>query len=359
MRGSPVSATDSSATRRRLAETMVVETQPAPTALHYAHDKRLMLVTGRANPELAAKIASKLGVEISPMTTKTFSNGEVYCRFEESVRGADVFIVQPICGNPYTGLSANDALMELLEMIDAAVGGSAHRVIAVTPWYGYSRQDKKSAPREPISARLVARMLESAGIDRILTMDLHSGQIQGFFQKPCDHMTALFMLTQYFKDLGLEDLVVVSPDVGRVKLNKNFAAKIGADLAILNKERPAQQVAEIGYVIGDVAGKTALLVDDIIDTAGTLKAAARAVLEAGAKRVYAAATHGVFSGNAWENLAASGFEQIVVTDTLPLPPGAPSEVRVLSCADLLTNSIRQIFTDGSVSDVFGGENQLF
>ena len=155
-------------------------------------------------------------------------------------------------------------------MIDAAVGGSAHRVIAVTPWYGYSRQDKKSAPREPISARLVARMLESAGIDRILTMDLHSGQIQGFFQKPCDHMTALFMLTQYFADLGLEDLVVVAPDAGRVKLNKKFAAKIGADLAILNKERPAQQVAEINYVIGDVAGKTALLVDDIIDTAGTL-----------------------------------------------------------------------------------------
>jgi ribose-phosphate pyrophosphokinase len=359
MRRALVSATESSATRRRLADTMAVQTHPAPTELHYAHDKRLMLVNGRANPELAAKIASKLGVEISPMITKTFSNGEVYCRYEESVRGADVFIVQPICGNPYTGLSANDALMELLEMIDAAVGGSAHRVIAVTPWYGYSRQDKKSAPREPISARLVARMLEAAGIDRILTMDLHSGQIQGFFQKPCDHMTALFMLTQYFKDLGLEDLVVVSPDVGRVKLNKNFAAKIGADLAILNKERPAQQVAEIGYVIGDVEGKTALLVDDIIDTAGTLKAAAHAVLEAGAKRVYAAATHGVFSGNAWENLAASGFEQVVVTDTLPLPPGAPSEVRVVPCADLLTNSIRQIFTDGSVSDVFGGENQLF
>jgi ribose-phosphate pyrophosphokinase len=172
-------------------------------------------------------------------------------------------------------------------------------------------------------------------------------------------MTALFMLTQYFADLGLEDLVVVSPDVGRVKLNKNFAAKLGADLAILNKERPAQQVAEIGYVIGEVAGKTALLVDDLIDTAGTLKAAAHAVLEAGARRVYAAATHGVFSGNAWENLAAAGFEQIVVTDTVPLPPGAPSNVRVLSCADLLTNSIRQIFTDGSVSDVFGGENQLF
>jgi ribose-phosphate pyrophosphokinase len=337
----------------------VLETRPLPRDLELEYNKRLMLVSGRANRELAARIASKLGVDLGGVTLKTFANGEVYCRYEESVRGADVFIVQPMCANSDEGLSANDALMELLVMIDAAVGGSAHRVIAVTPWYGYSRQDKKSAPREPISARLMARMLEAAGSDRILTMDLHSGQIQGFFQKPCDHMTALFMLTQYFADLGLEDLVIVAPDAGRVKLNQKFADQIGADLAILNKERPAQQVAEINYVIGDVAGKTALLVDDIIDTAGTLKAAAEAVIDAGARRVYAAATHGVFSGNAWENLAAANFERIVVTDTIPLRPGAPENVTVLSCADLLTNSIRQIFTDGSVSDVFGGENQLF
>src|SRR5438874_9795935 len=337
----------------------LLQTRLAPSELTLDYNKRLMLVSGRANPGLAAKIASKLGVELGGMTLKTFANGEVYCRFEESVRGADVFIVQPTCANAAAGIGTNDAVMELLAMIDAAVGGSAHRVIAVTPWYGYSRQDKKSAPREPITARLVARMLEAAGIDRILTMDLHSGQIQGFFSKPCDHMTALFMLTQYFADLGLEDLVVVAPDAGRVKLNKRFASKIGADLAILNKERPAQQVAEIGYVIGDVAGKTAVLVDDIIGTAGTLKAAAQAVHDAGARRVYAAATHGNFSGDAWENLAAARFEQVVVTDTIPLPPGAPDNVRVLSCADLLTSSIRQIFTDGSVSDVFGGENQLF
>jgi ribose-phosphate pyrophosphokinase len=337
-----------------------VETYPSPTReLELPYSKRLVLVSGRANPVLAGKIAAKLGIELGGLTLKTFTNGEVYCRFEESVRGCDVFIVQPTCGNVQTGLSANDALMELMVMVDAAVGGSAHRVIAVTPWYGYSRQDKKSEPREPISARMVARMLESAGIDRILAMDLHQGQIQGFFQKPCDHMTALFMLTQYFSDMGLEDLVVVAPDAGRVKLNKRFASRIGADLAILNKERPAQQVAEIGYVIGDVEGKTAVIVDDIIDTAGTLKAAAQTVRDAGASRVFAAATHGVFSGNAWENLAGAGFEQIVVTDTIPLPPGAPDNVRVLSCADLLTSSIRQIFTDGSVSDVFGGENQLF
>ena len=191
-------------------------------------------------------------------------------------------------------------------MIDAAVGASAHRVIAVTPWFGYSRQDKKSAPREPISARLVARMLENAGADRVLAMDLHAGQVQGFFQKPMDHMTALFMLTQYFNDLNLEDLVVVSPDAGRVKLAKKFAEKVGAELAILNKERPAQQVAEIAYVIGDVKGKTALLVDDMIDTAGhAASAAGQTVKDEGAARVYAAATHGVFSGNAWENLAAA------------------------------------------------------
>jgi ribose-phosphate pyrophosphokinase len=329
------------------------------TSLPIDYDKRLMLFSGRANPELAVKIADKLGVDLGPITLKTFTNGEVYCRFEESIRGADVFLVQPTCANPERGLSANDALMELLFMIDAAVGASAHRVIAVTPWFGYSRQDKKSAPREPISARLVARMIESAGADRVLTMDLHAGQIQGFFRNPVDHMTALFMLTQYFDDLGLQDLVVVAPDAGRVKLNKNFASKIGAELAILDKERPAQQVAEIGYVIGDVKGKTAVLVDDMIDTAGTLRAAAQTVLDEGASRVFAAATHPILSGNAYENLAASGFEQIVVTDTIPLRAGAPDNLRVLSCAELLTDSIRRIFTDDSVSEVFGGENQLF
>jgi ribose-phosphate pyrophosphokinase len=339
---------------------MSVEPQAAlSTSIPVEYDKRLMLFSGRANPELAARIADKLGVAMGPITLRTFSSGEVYCRFEESIRGADVFLVQPLCGNPATGVSPNDALMELMFMIEAAVGASAHRVIAVVPWYGYSRQDKKSAPREPISARLVARMLEAAGAHRVVTMDLHAGQIQGFFNVPCDHMTALMMLTQYFDDLGLQDLVVVAPDAGRVKLNKKFASKIGAELAILDKERPAQQVAEIGYVIGDVRGKTAVIVDDLIDTAGTLRAAAQTVLDEGAARVYAAATHPVFTGKAYANLTAAGFEQIVVTDTIPLPAGAPDNIRVLSCADLLTDSIRRIFTDDSVSEVFGGENQLF
>jgi ribose-phosphate pyrophosphokinase len=338
---------------------MDTRTESSGSSLPIDYNKRLMLFSGRANPQLASDIATKLGVDVGPITLKTFKNGEVYCRYDDSIRGADVFIVQPTCGNAQTGVTANDSLMELLFMIDAAVGASAHRVIAVTPWFGYSRQDKKSAPREPISARLVARMLEAAGADRVLTMDLHAGQIQGFFQKPVDHMTALFMLTQYFGDLDLHDLVVVAPDAGRVKLNKKFASKIGAELAILDKERPAQQVAEIGYVIGDVRGKTAVIVDDMIDTAGTLAAAARTVLEEGASSVYAAATHGVFSGDAFANLEASGFKEIVVTDTIPVPPDRPANIRVLPCAELLTDSIRRIFTDDSVSEVFGGENQLF
>jgi ribose-phosphate pyrophosphokinase len=335
-------------------------TADSGTSLASESRKHLMLFSGRANPGLAKAIAQSLGIGLCPITLKTFSNGEVYCRFEESIRGADVFLVQPTCGNPETGVNANDSLMELLVMIDAAVGASAHRVTAVTPWFGYSRQDKKSSPREPISARVVARMLEAAGVDRVLTMDLHAGQLQGMCQVPVDHMTAMMMLSQYFINLHLdEQLVVVAPDAGRVKLNKKFADRMGAGLAILDKERPRQQVAEIGYVIGDVAGKTAVIVDDIIDTGGTLRAAGEALTRAGAARVYAAATHGVFSGPAYENLAASAFEEVVVTDTIPLRPGAPSNVRVVSCANLLADSIRRIFTDDSVSEAFGGQNQNF
>lgn len=334
----------------------VTPAHPVAT-LPWGYDRRLMLFSGRANPDLAQAIGTRLGVGVGPVTLRTFSSGEVYCRFEESIRGADVFLVQPMCGNPVTGVSVNDALVELLIMIDAAKGASAHRVIAVAPWYGYSRQDKKSAPREPISARLVAHLLESAGVDRLLTMDLHAGQIQGMFQVPVDHMTAMMLLVQHFEQLDLGgDLVVVAPDAGRVKLNKQFADLLGADLAILDKERPRQQVAEIGHVIGDVSGKTAIIVDDIVDTAGTLVAAGEAVIKAGAARVYAAATHPVFSGPAYENLATAPFEQVVVTDTIPLRPGAPSKVHVVSCADLLTDSIQRIFTAQSVSEVFGGHN---
>jgi ribose-phosphate pyrophosphokinase len=341
-----------------------VETRPVPpTVLDANYDKRLMIAAGRSSEDLGARIADRLGVGLTNPGLKTFSNGEIYCRFEESIRGADIFLVQSTAGNERAGLTANDALVELLIMIDAAVGASAHRVIAVTPWYGYSRQDKKSAPREPISARLVARMLETAGISRLLTMDLHAGQLQGFFsaQTPVDHMTALPMLSQYVHDqMGdTGELVIVAPDAGRVKLTRNFARKVGAPYALMEKERPAHGVAEIGRVIGDVKGKLAVIVDDMIDTGGTLAAAARTVMDEGAKEVYAVATHGVFSGNAFENLTNSPLSGIVVTDTIPIHDGAPEMIRVISTADLLTESIRKIFTDDSVSEIFAGENQLF
>jgi ribose-phosphate pyrophosphokinase len=340
-----------------------IEERPqAISAITQDYTKRLMVFGGRASMELAANIARHLDVDMGDVTLKTFSNGEVYCRYEESIRGADVFLVQSTAANETEGMTPNDALMELLAMIDAAQGASAHRIIAVMPWYGYARQDKKSAPREPISARIVATCLEGVGVDRVLTMDLHAGQVQGFFHVPLDHMTAMPMLTQYISDLGFdEEPVIVSPDAGRVKTARNFARKVGCHWAVMEKERPAQQVAEIGYVVGDVKGKTAVLVDDMIDTAGTLTAAARTVLDEGAARVIACATHGVFSGPAYERLAyeSSGIERIVVTDTMPLRPGAPGNVEVISTAQTLADSIRRIFTDDSVSEIFAGENQLF
>ena len=336
--------------------------QPHPMSeIVQDYRKRLMVFGGRASGELASNIARHLAVDLGDVTLKTFSNGEVYCRYEESIRGADVFIVQSTAANEIEGMTPNDALMELLAMIDAAQGASAHRIIAVMPWYGYARQDKKSAPREPISARIVAKCLEGVGVDRVLTMDLHAGQVQGFFHVPLDHMTAMPMLAQYVSDMGFdEELVIVSPDAGRVKTARNFARKIGTHWAVMEKERPAQQVAEIGYVVGEVKDKTAVLVDDMIDTAGTLTAAAQTVLDEGAKRVLAVATHGVFSGPAYERLAQenSGIERIVVTDTMPQRPGAPDNITVISAAQTLADSMRRIFTDDSVSEIFAGENQL-
>jgi ribose-phosphate pyrophosphokinase len=340
-----------------------IEERPAMlSSIPQEYTKRLMVFGGRASMELAAKIATKLDVDLGKVKLQTFADGEVYCRYEESIRGADVFLVQSTAANEAHGMTPNDSLAELLMMADAAQGASAHRIIAVMPWYGYARQDKKSEPREPISARVVAKCLEAVGVDRVLTMDLHSGQIQGFFEVPVDHMTAMPMLTQWFMDQAFpEELVIVSPDAGRVKVARNFARKVGVHWAVMEKERPAQQVAEIGYVVGDVRGKTAVLVDDMIDTASTLGAAARTAREEGAARVIAAATHGVFSGPAYERLAyeESGIEQIVVTDTIPLRPDAPDNITVLSTAQTLADSIRRIFADDSVSEIFAGENQLF
>ncbi len=316
--------------------------------------RSLMLFSGRGNPELSERIAEKLGIRLGSVLTKTFADGEIYVKYGESVRGADVFIVQPTCR------PVNENLMELLIMIQAARLASAHRITAVVPWYGYSRQDKKSQPREPITGRLVADLLVAAGVDRVLTMDLHAGQLQGFFTIPVDHMTAIPMLADYFRFKGLDDVVVVSPDAGGLKMAKRFGDRIGASLAVLTKLRPEHNESRVMHVIGDVAGKTAIIVDDIIDTAGTLCKGAEALIERGAEAVYAAATHPVLSGPAHQRIADSPIKELVVSDTIPLRSDASREkIVVLSSAGILADTIHNVFADESVSALFQGENQLF
>jgi len=328
------------------------------TSIDRDDSKRLMVFAGRASRELGESIADKLGMELGDVTLKTFANGEIYVRFEESVRGADIFLVQSTCR------PVNEALMELLIMIDAAKLASAHRINAVIPWYGYSRQDKKSAPREPITAKLVAEMLQAAGVDRVLTMDLHAGQVQGFFRIPVDHMTAIPLLVEHFEERQrageLDNPVVVSPDAGRAKLANHVAEKLGANLAVLTKQRPEHNAAEVTLLVGDVEGRDAILIDDMIDTAGTLVAGADTIRAAGARRVYAAAVHGLFSPPAFARLAASSIEEIVVTDTVPLALDAPPDlIKVVSVARILADSVHNVFCDESVSEIFAGENQLF
>ncbi|MFA6000944.1 MAG: ribose-phosphate pyrophosphokinase [Thermoleophilia bacterium] len=321
------------------------------------NSKRLMLFCGRSNPDLGEKIAHQLQIKLGDIETKTFSNGEIYMRYSENVRGSDVFLIQS------TSPPVNDNLMELLIMIQAARLASARRITAVMPWLGYCRQDKKSAGREPISAKLVADLLQVAGADRVLTMDLHQGQVQGFFNIPVDHMTALSILAGYFrlKQIPEEQMVVVSPDVGGSKRAKKFADKLGAvDLAILNKTRPEHNVAEIMEVIGDVKGKVAIMVDDIIDTAGTITAGAEVLMDMGASAVYVTATHPVLSGPAYERLEASPVKEVVVTDTLPLnTEKKTSKIKVLSIATTLADTIQSVFRDESVSKLFEGNDQLF
>jgi ribose-phosphate pyrophosphokinase len=318
---------------------------------------KLMLFSGRSNPVLAGKIADQLNIELGDVQLETFANGETYCRYRESIRGADVFIVQSCYGRP-----TNDYLWELLTMIQAAKLASANRITAVVPWYPYSRQDKKSSPREPITAKLLADVLEAAGVDRVLTMDLHAGQIQGFFRIPVDHMVAVPMFAQHIRDyLGSEvERVAVAPDTGRAKLAGKFAEMIGGGLVVLNKERPGHNQARVTGVIGDVAGKVAVMTDDILDTAGTLCAGAEALREAGATKVYACATHALFNDPAFERIADSAFERVIVTDTVPVDPlRQPDNVEVLSISGLLAETIGNVFADDSVSAIFAGENQLF
>jgi len=318
--------------------------------------KRLMLFSGRSNPELAERIAEKLGVVLGEVELKTFANGETYVRYDDSIRGSDAFIVQS--GNP----PVNDHLVELLIMIQAAKLASAKRITAVVPWYPYSRQDKKSRPREPITARLVADFLEAAGVDRVLTMDLHAGQIQGFFNVPVDHMTALPLFATYYRDKGLygDKIVAVSPDPGRAKMARRFGQMLEADLAIMNKVRPEHDTAEVTEVIGTVKGKVAILSDDMIVTGGTLIAGAEALKEAGATEVYACATHGLFPGNSFEKLAASSLVEVTVTDTVPIDKlNQPDKINVITVSKLLAETILNVFADDSVSAIFAGENQLF
>ena len=336
--------------------------QPRPATtrdrwLERTPSRRLMLFAGSSHPELAHRITEHLGIQLGDVDLKTFANGEVYCRYLESIRGADVFVVQS--GSP----PVNDHLMELFVMIDAAKLASASRITAVLPWFPYSRQDKKSAPREPITAKLVAELLQSAGVDRVLTMDLHAGQIQGFFKIPVDHMTALTLFAQHFRDQGLwgDRVVSVSPDPGRAKMARRFGEMLEAeDLAILNKTRPTHDEAAVTEVIGRVGGKVAIMTDDMIVTGGTLLAGAHALLEGGATAVYACATHGLFPSGALQKLDESELEQIVVTDTVPIDPlNRPDKLRVLTVSGILAESIHKVFSDESVSAIFAGQNQLF
>lgn len=318
----------------------------------------MVVAAGSSNAQLAEEIAGRLRIKLADVDLRRFSNGEIYARFCESVRGTHTFVIQSL-SEP-----VNENFMELLVMLDALKRASPAVVSAVVPHYGYARQDKKGAPREPISAKLVADLVTVAGANRVITMDLHHGQIQGYFNFPVDHLTSLPTLAAYFREKRIPDLVVVSPDVGRVKVAKKFADKLGAELAILHKERPAPNVAKISElpgkeVIGEIAGKNTILIDDMIDTGGTIVAGAQALVRGGAARVYAAAAHAVFSGPASERLAEAPLEEIVVTNTIAVPPERFIEkVTVLSVAPLFAQAIKNVFEDSSVSDIFEGENQL-
>lgn len=312
--------------------------------------KSMAIFSGSVNPDLANEIAGVLSVSLGNVKLKQFSNGEIYARYLESVRGADVFIIQSIAGE-----RVNDALMELLIMTDAAKRASARTITAVITHYGYSRQDRKSSAREPITAKLIANLLTVAGIDRTITIDLHQGQIQGFFDTPVNHLTALPILADYFKakNLDLERLCIVSPDVGRAKAAKKFSDLMGADLAIMHKGRPHHNQAEITALIGDVQGKICILNDDMIDTAGTLQAAVSTLKAEGADSVYVCATHPVFSGPAYERLENSDIEEVVVCNTIPVPLEKQSgKIKVVSVAPLLARAIANVYNNGSVSDLF-------
>lgn len=311
------------------------------------YTKKLKIFTGNANPELAEEIAAYLGIELGKSKVSYFSDGEICVAIDESVRGADVFVIQPTCP------PANQNVMELLIMIDALKRASARRICAVLPYYGYARQDRKLKARDPITAKLLADLITAAGAHRVLAMDLHAGQIQGFFDIPVDHLLGVPILAEYFQSLGIEDPIVVSPDVGGVARARDLASRLETTIAIVDKRRPQPNVAEVLHLVGDVKGRTAILVDDIIDTAGTIVKAAEALLERGAKEVYACCTHPVLSGPARERLEASPLKEVVVTNTIPVPPEKRfSRLKVLTVAPIFGESIIRIHEDLSVSKLF-------
>jgi ribose-phosphate pyrophosphokinase len=319
--------------------------------------KKMMLFSGTAHPELSQEIADNLGVPLSSAKMRRFADGEIYFRSEESVRGADVFILQTHAD------PVNEAIMEQLIMIDAMKRASAKRITAVVPYYGYSRQDKKGMSRESISAKLVADLLTVSGADRVVSVDLHAGQIQGYFDFPFDHLTALPVLTNYLReDLGLhdEEVVVVAPDAGRIKTAERLREYLHADLAFLYKRRSrtvANQIDEMA-VVGEVGGRPCVLVDDMIDTAGTVAKGAQALAAHGAGPIFAAATHGVLSGKAVQNLEEAPIQEVVVTNTVPIPEEKRfGKLKVLSVAPLIADALRAVFEDTSVSEIFHGENQ--
>jgi len=319
--------------------------------------KKLHLLSGRAHQPLAEEIAELLGEPLGEANLAEFANGEIHSKLGQNVRGADVFIIQS--HSSVEGMSINDALMEQLIMIDAARRASAKRIVAVCPFYGYARQDRKAEGREPITARLIADMLKAAGADRIVSIDLHSGQIQGFFNGPVDHLQARPVLIDAMRGIG-DDLVVVSPDAGRVKVAEQYANELGADLAIVHKRRVKgeKNAVEARDVVGQVDGRCCVLIDDMIDTAGTMVAAAEQLVAHGASEVHAACTHAVLSGPAIDRIKNSSIGRLVCTNTLPLPPEKQfDKLEVHSIAPILAKAIDAVFEDTSVSELFGGRNQ--
>ncbi len=320
-------------------------------------DKQLYVVSGRSHPELSLEIADCLGVELGDPNLSDFANGEIHGRYGESIRGADVFIIQS--HTDLDGFTLNDSVMEQLIMVDAAKRASAKRISVVCPYYGYARQDRKAEGREPISARLLADLFKTAGANRLISVDLHSGQIQGFFDGPVDHLTAAPVLLDYCRTDVPDGLVIVSPDTGRVKVAEKYANKLGADIAIVHKRHVQGQknAVEAREVIGEVDGRPCVLLDDMIDTAGTIVSAADLLIDRGASSVWAMATHGLFSGPAVDRLKNSRIEKVVVTNTLPLPPEKQfDKVEVLSVAKIIADAISAVFEDTSVSEIFDGEN---